>query len=113
MYIHTLTLLFTDGTVELSSQGQVFQQGREHRINCFVRNENFVAWKTPAKPARPGKEAIPSETITLQSTGRRTIERTGDNYRLKITAMTADDGGLYECRGSVEYKIYNVSVDCK
>ncbi|XP_068684695.1 neural cell adhesion molecule 2-like isoform X10 [Montipora foliosa] len=107
-----MTVTLSDGTVELTGQGDIFQQGRDHQINCFVTNENFVAWKTPAKPARPGKEAIPSENITLQTTtGRRTIDRTGNNYRLKITAMTADDGGLYECRGSDEYKIYNVSVD--
>ncbi|XP_068733502.1 neural cell adhesion molecule 1-like isoform X2 [Montipora capricornis] len=107
-----MTVTLSDGRVELTGQGDVFQQGRDHQINCFVTSENFVAWKTPAKPARPGKEAIPSENITLQTTtGRRTIGRTGNNYRLKITAMTADDGGLYECRGSAEYKIYNVSVD--
>ena len=89
----------------LPSPSQLFQQGRTYTINCQITGgETFVAWETPG---------IPSETITLDTKGRREVVQTGDNYGLKITDVIANDGGVYRCVGSLESKEFTANVDSK
>ena len=109
-----LVLFFVDATVKLPSTSVVFQQGRDYQIACFVTGEDFVAWVTPAKPARPGVPAILSKRITeAQPSARKRINKVGDNYQLYIEKATADDGGLYQCVGASNSSTFNVSVDSK
>ena len=109
-----LVLFFVDATVQLPSTSAIFQQGRDYQIACFVTGEEFVAWVTPAKPARPGVQAIPSKRITLtQQSERKRINKVGDNYQLYIVKATADDGGEYQCVGASNSSKFTASVDSK
>ena len=103
----------TDGTVTLPQQSNTYQQGRTYTINCQITGETFVGWQTPAKPPRSGRPAIPSETITLSTTGRREVAQVGDNYGLKIKDFTVDDGGVYTCVGSSQSASFTANVDSK
>lgn len=105
---------FADGAVTLPLPSQLFQQGRDYTINCQITGgETFVGWETPPKPPRSGKPAIPSQTITLATKGRREVVQDGDNYGLSIKGVTADDGGMYRCVGSTESKEFTANVDSK
>ena len=109
-----LVLFFVDATVQLPSTSAIYQQMRDYRINCFVTGEEFVAWVTPAKPARPGVTATPSKSITeAQPSARKRINKVGDNYQLYIQKVTADDGGEYRCVGASNSSTFTVSVDSK
>ncbi|XP_078381335.1 uncharacterized protein LOC144664077 [Oculina patagonica] len=56
-----VTVSRTEGTVTLPSNTLKVQPGRNVQFSCQVTDgENFVAWITPAKAARPGKPGIPS-----------------------------------------------------
>ena len=109
-----LFLFFVDATVQLPTTGAIFQQKRDYRISCFVTEEEFVGWETPAKPARPGVPEIPSKRITeTQPSERKKIDKAGNNYQLYIQKLTVDDGGLYRCVGASTSSIYNLSVESK
>ena len=109
-----LVLFFVDATVQLPSTTAVIQQTKDYQIACFVTGEEFVAWVTPAKPARSGVPAIPSKRITeAQPSERKRINKDGDNYQLYINKVTADDGGSYRCLGALNSSTFTVLVDSK
>lgn len=109
-----MALFSADASVELPSSNRIFAQARNIRISCFVRGEQFVAWVTPAKPARPGVPAIPSKQITLtQPDDRKSIEKSGENYKLLIKNLNVDDGGLYQCVGASNSSTFTLNVDSK
>lgn len=112
--VHILFAFFVDGTVTMPQSSDKFQQGRTYTFNCLVTDVNeFKYWRTPPKPARGGKPAIPSEQITTSTTGRRTIQLDGNNIKLKIEQMSVDDGGLYHCVVGQEEGNFTAYVDCK
>ena len=107
---------FIDGTVTLPTSTVKAQQERDVPFQCVVTGESFIAWVTPAKPARPGHPAIPSARIPASQTtavNRRRISVSGDTYELTIEDLKVEDGGEYICEGSLESKVFTLQVDCK
>ena len=107
-----------DGTVTLPMPTLKAQQGGNYNFSCEVTGESFVAWVTPAKPARPGRHAIPSVRIPASqntTVNRRRISVYGDYYELAIENVTVDDGGEYICEGSIDNNsaVFTLQVDCK
>jgi len=105
-----------EGTVTLPIPTLKAQQGGNYNFSCEVTGESFVAWVTPAKPARPGRHAIPSVRIPANQTttvNRRRISVSGDYYQLTTENVIVDDGGKYICEGSVNSAVFTLQVDCK
>ncbi|XP_020602408.1 protein sax-3-like [Orbicella faveolata] len=109
-----VTVSRTEGTVTLPIPTLKAQQGGNYNFSCEVTGESFVAWVTPAKPARPGRHAIPSVRIPANQTttvNRRRISVSGDYYQLTTENVIVDDGGKYICEGSVNSAVFTLQVD--
>ena len=109
-----MVLCFADGTVTLPTSSFIHQQGRDYTVQCEVTDgERFIAWRTPAKLARPGRPAIPSENLTPPPIGRRRVDQNGQTYVLHVDDVTVDDGGVYECVGETNSAKFTFNVDSK
>lgn len=98
----------------LPASSSLHQQGRDYTVECEVTDgEQFRGWITPDKPARPGRPAIPSETLTVSPTGRRRVTQTGQTYILNVNDVSVDDGGVYECVGETNSAKFTFNVDSK
>jgi len=107
-----ITTCNTGAEVSLPFRRITAQQFRTRRIKCNVTGETFLAWETPSREASLGQPAIESRNITLeQSSGRLSVERTGNDYILIIRDVIVRDGGKYYCKGSRQSESFTLDVD--
>ena len=99
---YLLSSYLVDGTVTLPSTETTAGTGRNPKVACTVTGETFDSWITPS-----------GQRITTSTTGRMEVTVTGDTYTLKIDSVTAQDGGVYRCQGSLNSRSFTLNVNCK
>ena len=99
---YLLSSYLVDGTVTLPSTEREYATGRDPEVACIVTGETFNSWITPS-----------GQRITTSTPGRITVTVTGDAYTLKIDSVTAEDGGVYQCQGSLNSQSFTLNVNCK
>ena len=99
---YLLSSFLVDGAVTLPSRELEFATGRDPKVPCTVTNQTFEYWITPS-----------GQRITTSNTGRIKVTVAGDAYTLNIDSVTAQDGGQYQCHGSLNSESFTLNVNCK
>ena len=99
---YLLSSYLVDGTVILPSTETIAGTGRYPKVACTVTGETFDSWITPS-----------GQRITTSTTGRMTVTVKDDAYTLNIDSVTAQDGGVYQCQGSLNSRSFTLNVNCK
>ena len=103
----------TGADVKIPFQRRTAQQGRTIKIRCEVTGEGFLRWEKPPREASLGDPQLQAENITVESTGRLSLERSGNYSFLRIEDVRVSDGGNYTCIGSRQSSSFTLEVDCK
>ena len=94
---------FIGADVSLSASSLRPKPGEEVSTDCTLTGETYDGWFKISD----GSRVSSSQSKTVR------VETDGSKYTLRFTNVEVSQGGLYECRGSINRKTFTLNVACK